>query len=124
MRQFATLIFVLIYLVGSSGTQVQWHYCGSKISSVSFNKSESASCGCSKKSKKKTKKNCCKDSKVKYKTDNHKQSGFSFETIAMPPALQVNHVVVPLCHSVIIASYVKPPPGGLPSYIVSGNFRC
>jgi len=69
LKKYLIIIFSFFYLIASSGTTFNLHYCGGKLKSVSFFKADEKSC-CGKKMKSK---GCCKDKATTVKIkDNFK----------------------------------------------------
>lgn len=59
MKKLGSILLLLFFLIANSGTAVNLHWCGGKLSSLNLNSIEKSMCGCGKKT---MKPNCCKDS--------------------------------------------------------------
>ncbi len=61
MKKIAVIFLLFLYLISSSGINVAIHYCGGKISSISFGETKLDKCACG---NKEMKQDCCKDKNV------------------------------------------------------------
>lgn len=72
MKKFIVIIFLFIYIVPAIGCNINVHYCGGEIASISINPTtdpEGCVCG-----SKKMEKDCCKDKQISFKLkDNHQK---------------------------------------------------
>lgn len=71
MKRIASILLMLLYLVPSIGVTVSKHYCGGKVTSVSFSPIKMGhKCPCG---SKKMKKGCCKDEAAFFKLSDEQQ---------------------------------------------------
>jgi hypothetical protein len=119
VKKFVSVLLAFFYLATSSGMQVQWHYCGGKVSSVSLN-APKPKCCCGKKAKKR----CCANSQIKYHTDKHKQRSYASEIRdTAPVAVMVFHAIA-LNDLRTGVNYVTKPFRYPPGYKSGKNLRC
>lgn len=76
VKKTGIIILLFFYLIPVVGVTVSAHFCGGKISSISFISTDKHNCPCGSKS---MKKNCCKDisAYIKLKNAQHKSILFS-----------------------------------------------
>lgn len=71
MKRATVILLMFLYLIPAIGVTVSAHYCGGKITSVSFNPFDTKhKCPCG---SKKMKKDCCKDETATIKLDDKQQ---------------------------------------------------
>ncbi|GIV26411.1 MAG: hypothetical protein KatS3mg027_0225 [Bacteroidia bacterium] len=72
MKKIAVIFLMFLYLIPVIGVTVSAHYCGGKVTSVSFNPFDTThKCPCG---SKKMKKDCCKDVTTTIKLDDDQQN--------------------------------------------------
>lgn len=79
MKRFIVIVFLFIYIVPAIGCNINVHYCGGEVASISINPvidSETCVCG-----SKKMDKDCCKDKQMsfKLKAEHQKYSQTAFD---------------------------------------------
>lgn len=86
MKRIAATLFLLVYLVTSTGATIQRHYCMDKIVSWSFSTTESSHCGkCG--MEQQGHKGCCHDENKTIKLGKDYKAAFTSCNFLKPPAL-------------------------------------
>lgn len=76
MKRITVILLMFLYLLPAIGVTVSAHYCGGKVTSVSFNPFDTKhKCPCG---SKKMKKDCCKDETKTFKLKNEQQKAHQF----------------------------------------------
>jgi hypothetical protein len=70
MKKLLSIILMFFYIIPAIGVNVNLHYCGGELSSVSHSLVESKKCLCK---PNKMKKGCCEDKQQTFKLDNNQQ---------------------------------------------------
>ncbi|QQS28964.1 MAG: hypothetical protein IPM47_19355 [Sphingobacteriales bacterium] len=71
MKKIAVILLMFLYLIPAIGVTISTHYCGGKVTSVSFNPFDTKhKCPCG---SKKMKKNCCKDETTTFKLEDEQR---------------------------------------------------
>jgi hypothetical protein len=71
MKRITVILLMFLYMIPAIGVTVSAHYCGGKVTSVSFNPFDTKhKCPCG---SKKMKKDCCKDETTTFKLDDEQQ---------------------------------------------------
>jgi len=95
MKNILVILLLGIYTTFNLGLVVNTHYCCGKITSVSINKTSKNTCGIC--GKKKTTKDCCKDTQTQLSMDDTQRSPqtnveFPIYTLAYTPLI-ISHVI-------------------------------
>jgi hypothetical protein len=125
MKRLTAILVALLYLLPTIGYSIDVHWCGNKISAVSFSPAKTAKCTvCT------TPKKCCKNTHtlVKLKDNQHNSPQVKVSLNA------ANEITIPIFNpsvsthgSLALATTIqyRPPPltGGQPIYLTTGVFR-
>ncbi len=138
MKKFIAIPLLVLYLVAVSGTMVQLHFCGSKLSSWKVNE-QKASCCCGTAAAPLTAKgktslcedNCCSDKVITLKIDQDQNTAHgiwlqfaSLHVAALPTYTMLTSVAIPATAKEP-AYRANAPPGlwqGIPLYKLHSRF--
>ena len=127
LKQAKAIFFLLCFLIGNSGIAVSAHWCGGKLTHISF-LIEHDDCACGKKEAEMNS-GCCKDKVATLKAEDDLNTSSSL--IIKAPTFK--DIVVTVPHIEIVAAsllnystpdFYRPPPGKpkLPSYLLNRAF--
>ena len=121
------ILFCFLYLASSAGVNLNFHYCGGKLKSISFFETDEADC-CGLGMEKK--KNCCKEKSLNYQVKADQNSNHSAALKIELKKVDFTVVFTPVFNSYVAdISYAVPdfhaPPdiGFSNTYLVNGVFR-
>jgi hypothetical protein len=128
MRKFVVTLLLLLYMIPTFGVNVNVHYCGGELSSISIGAKSENPCTCG---SKKMKKNCCEDKTFSYEVDDNQaktqeclltfSNSFNLD-VALPSSFEICYVCFP---TIVSEYYFHHPPNNVkpPLYILNQVFR-